>query len=228
MVAGNVYQPHHDLADRNILSSMTEKYIVLGHGRTGTHWVCDLMQAVSSEPLVMLEDDVSSWLNTPSAILHTNHIPLVMEVPRDRRCDVTVIVCRRLDAFATLISLYVADYTNEWSGYSDKKYEPFEIDVRVIPGMLSNYYNYYNQWVAKDIRGEFDHVVDVIYEDLWSADSRERYICDLLSVPYSPDRRLQKNQLNPRRYQEIISNYDQLRECYDRFLDEHPDPWKTS
>ena len=203
------------------------KYIVVGHGRTGTHWVCDLLQSVSPQPLTMIEDDIPSWIESNDKILHTNHIPLVMQVPQDVRSDVTVIVCRRLDAFATLISLYVADYTNEWSGYSDKKYEPFEIDVRVIPGMLSNYYNYYNQWVAKDIRGQFGRVVDVVYEQLWAADSRERYICDMLDLPHDPARRLEKNQLNPRKYREIISNYDQLRECYDRYLAENPDPWNS-
>lgn len=209
------------------------KYIIVGHGRTGTHWVQDLISSCfkgSWETVESLEGLLVS--ETDDVILHTNDSDLVIDRLYAHLYETCRIVyCYRQGTVAIFTSLAVAKVTNEWGYYTAEPVEPFKMDVDEFIDNIKNYY-VYHRYTITELRRVFppDRLSVVCYEDLFRALDRRQYICEKLSLEYIPineqvlDEQFRRGR-NPRRYREIITNYSEIEQASENLMKQLLPPW---
>ena len=100
------------------------RYAVIGYGRCGSHWVADLIASVTGFPR---EHDIDQWQRSPS-IFHSHEIMTML--PLLKHDDCRTVISFRQDSFKKILSMAVARYTQEYTSYTDKKFEPFYIPLK--------------------------------------------------------------------------------------------------
>lgn len=212
------------------------KYIITGHGRTGTHWVEELLVSClqgtwelteTQEGLLTSEKDHVIW--------HTNESLTVSEglIYRSLIDTVKVIYCYRMGGLAVFASLAVAERTGEWNFYKNDYVEPFEMDVDKLLRDLDHYYVFHDLCM-RDLPALYppDRLSIICYEDLMAAQDRRKFVCDKVGLEYFPEDTLfqfedetVKRGKNPRKYHEIIKNYAELLRASDEHISRCPPPW---
>ena len=164
------------------------KYWILGYGRSGTHWVSELLRTVVQSDVYF---DIDQWHRSPNdSVFHTN-VRADLDQNTQHASDTHLVVVKRLDLFATTCSLALANHTQEWFGYR-------ELDTR--PDLAS-----------------YAKISTVVYEDLLVAGiNKESYLAGLLNLDYSGPVVNRDRNINPRHYRDIIANYDMLAERYNK------------
>ena len=188
-----------------------KNFVVYGPGRTGSHWV---------ESLLIGLFDVTHYRHGQCSMLidrwiyHTNNISDLIDIPREIRDSITLLVCDRSSIFDTAISYIVAKETTEFFLYSDKTIDPFRIDPGYFKELLDNYQfnlDEFNRTVAPI----YSSVIRIDYDALSTAKVPEKYIADQLGVNYVTNLDYQHGSIkNPRNYKELILNWEELHQLF--------------
>ena len=175
---------------------MQKHYIVAGGGRTGSHWVKEIVKV----------------LDPQGTVDHTNQIQYLLDLSDTIKQSSVLILCSRRDIFAAAVSYFVARHTDEWFDYTNSEINTFTIDIKEFKDKIHGV-KFWNHLFNTTIRPQFNHVVDVWYEDMVTAHP-ESYLGNLLdldgkSLNFNWDRNK-----NPRDYSKLVVNYQELREIY--------------
>ena len=128
---------------------MQNVYVILGAGRTGSNWLADVMSYRADHQRYLklknnmkpagichaIKADVDTkecieetlkFCNT--VVVHTHNKNFLKDFNLDPK-NVTLIISKRRDMFAALMSNAISRRTKESVGYTNKKIEPFSIDA---------------------------------------------------------------------------------------------------
>ena len=186
-------------------------YIVAGGGRTGSHWVEQVISFVTDYPLHFEHpkpDDRNCM------VYHTNNIKDLVALPDNIKASGCLVFTKRKDLFAQSISLAVAQHSDEWFFYSNRDIPKFEIDTQKFCDMVRLNESWNNDF-NEQVRPLFSTVVDIEFEDLVSNhDCVEDYVSQKIGVQNTQGSALWDLNRNPRIYHEIITNWNDLVETY--------------
>jgi LPS sulfotransferase NodH len=137
-------------------SNQRSIYIVLGCGRTGSNWICKLLQK-------SLQNDINpiTKLNKNN-IYHSHNKNIVVDMNLDPQ-KVVLIVSKRKDLFANVMSHLTAEITQEWHGYTDKKIVPKYVNPDVFKRVVVKKKLWYEDI---DLQLPYKRIATVYYEDL--------------------------------------------------------------
>lgn len=177
---------------------MQKYYIITGGGRTGSHWVEQIVRYLDPEAITDHTNEHDDLLNYPARV-KTNSI---------------LVPCFRRDKFASVISFFVAVHTQEWFNYDiHREIVPIRISEEEFKQKLQDTYRWDDNFNIR-VRPQFQPVIDIWYEDLISNKSPEDYIKDKLNIPTQLLPNHWGLSKNPRDYSKIVVNYQELREIY--------------
>lgn len=189
------------------------KYVVYGHGRTGSHLVADVLRAVIEyqQHRSYKITDLEAWPYAPEgSVFHTNLTHVVPELTQSVAKDrIRLIVTKRWNVFATAISIFVASYTKEWSGYSDRVFEPIIIDPDLFYQQMRDTVSTYTTMLPRQPLDGFRDVTYIMFEDIAASPNKERWVADTMGLPYKGKGLIWANK-NIRNYQQLITNYEDL------------------
>lgn len=186
-------------------------YIVTGGGRTGSHLVHEIMQFL--RPNWQSCFDFNAVLPNSGSLIHTNQVHSLADRDSELCCNETLIICRRRDQFATAISLLVARYTNEWFSYSNKKVDSIIIDQRDFLKTLAGTDHWYH--TIDSVKMKFLNSINIWFEDLIESEFMEHYVADQLGWDrVHPKTDGWTKSRNPRDYQTLVINWQELHDIY--------------
>jgi hypothetical protein len=184
-------------------------YLVMGPGRTGSTW----LSYVLKERLGILKDPLhqsveESMTEPGDKIFHTHNY----DWTRDNNVDpqeVTLIISRRRDTFATRMSDYVTKQTEECRIYSNKPVTPFEVNMEEFMEITDSAGDWYD---GIDLTAPYYKIHNVYFEDLLATDKE-------VTKAYEP---LLKDIIGtqqgvwkcPYNYKDWVSNWEQLYDYY--------------
>jgi hypothetical protein len=187
-----------------------KNFVVYGPGRTGSHWVEALLIGLFNTAHYRKDNFCvfpDHW------IYHTNEINDLIDMPREMKSSITLIVCERANIFDVLISYIMATKTNEFFFYTDKTITPFRVD----PGHFKNLFNNY-QYTLDEFNRTVVPCYDIIridYDTLSAAAVPEQYVADQLGISYQVNSDYHHRSIkSPRNYKELILNWEELHQLY--------------
>jgi hypothetical protein len=188
-----------------------KNFVVYGPGRTGSHWV---------EALIIGLFNTVHYRNKQFCVLadhwiyHTNHHPDLLDIPREMKDSITLIVCDRANKFDRLISYIMAIKTTEFGDYTDKIIEPFHIDPEYFKDQLRSHQMYLDQF-NREIVPIYNNVIRIDYDALASAAVPAQYIADQLGVTYQVRSDYHHGSIkNLRNYKDLILNWEELHQIH--------------
>lgn len=212
------------------------RYIVTGHGRTGTHFATDILTTCLRGWWEMTENQEGLLTSqVDHVILHTNETILAFEGLYQWLYDkVHVIYCYRRGGLAVFTSLAVAQRTNQWNYYGKTQPESFEMDVNEFLESLDNYYICHRYFI-QELRRVYppNQLTVLCYEDIINSGDHRRYVCDKIGLEYFPitefcgpqnDHESTRGR-SPWNYREIITNYNELEQAFNEHFQRNPPPW---
>jgi len=215
----------------------TKPYIIAGGGRTGSHWLTNIVQScvtpeswpentfVSSfKDNVELSDQQQAWLNvckwsdqranTALQVVHTNDINGLITIDPIIQKSCCLVMIKRRDIFAQTISMLIAQHTDEWFFYTDRQIK----SIKILPEVFVKQVNEqckWNEYFYLAVRPIYANVEYFDYETLVEQGNNvDQYVATRLGIPcpHGPDRVYTRP--NPRDYKKLIENYKELQECY--------------
>ena len=129
------------------------------------------------------------------------------------------VACVRHNSFQKIISQEVARYTNEYNNYTDQQFDPFWIDPKRFALELSDDQKLTVRFLQSLEQQKINHCVSK-YEDLVAADDPYAYIAKLINHPVPDQYPPLPDHRNPRDYSQLVTNYHELRNIWDRIQDE--------
>jgi len=187
------------------------KYLVVGHGRSGTHLVADLISKITG---VENHFDIDSWIMAaPGAVMHSNSLETIDEIYSGIALHTHLVLVRRDNIFATAISEMVARHTGEWYHYTDNEHPQFTVDPAIFWAKMSGIANYYMEALpSRNVTERFGQVTQILFEDLMSNSHRKQsWLAAQLEIDNDPNAR----RGNTRDYRQIVKNYDELADLFD-------------
>lgn len=180
-------------------------YIVAGGGRTGSHWLEQIVQFLTSYQSRRIDDLVGQgW------VAHSNNINALANVPATIRQVHTLLIIKRQDTFAQALSHIIAERTNEWFSYTSQPVQPFEIDPEIFRMRMQSC----QAWNTKfdcEIRPIYKNIIDFNYEELVAHSDRvEDHVAQRLAVANQHGHKDWSLNRNPRDYQYLVKNYQDL------------------
>ena len=213
------------------------RYIITGKGRTGTHFVADLLgsclpgsweEVNTQEEMLISETQDVIFHTNDSTTLVPNHLYQILYETS------TVIYCYRKNIMAMCVSMSVALKTGEWNFYSNDPVEPFDVDVDEFIFDVEEYY-WFHSYSTERLQQIFppDRLFIVCYEDVLTAQNPRQFICEKIGLEFRPletivgpeDDGVVSRGKNPRDYRKIIKNYAELEKIYNEYIQKHPPPW---
>lgn len=213
------------------------KYIVVGHGRTGTHFVIDILTSCFPGTWEEVKDQeglLTSALD--DVVLHSNNGNFILEkLYKILYESARVIYVYRKGTLALLASLAVAEKTEEWNYYTNLPVEPFEMDVKKFLADINGYYKFH-RFIWQELQLTFPpERLDIFcYEDILAAEDPRLYVCEKLGLHYIPlqpfvgplpKKDIPRRGRNPRNYREIITNYAELEKAFEEHFKQNLPPW---
>lgn len=187
--------------------------MVFGHGRTGSHLVADVLRAVIEyqQPRSDKIVDPAAWTQAPAgSVFHTNFVPVVIELMQAGPKDQTrLVVTGRWNVFATVVSNLIAQYSKEWSVYTDRVFEPIDIDPDLFYQQMSDMVALYTIVLPRRPLSGYRDITYVTFEDIVASQNKERWLADKIGLPYQGPGLIWSNK-NTRNYQQMIANYHDL------------------
>jgi len=188
-----------------------KNFVVYGPGRTGSHWIESLL--IGLFPTVHYRKDQFCVL-ADRWIYHTNHHPDLLDIPREMRDSITLIVCDRANKFDRLISYIMAINTTEFGDYTDKIIEPFCVDPDYFNSMAKDY-QYWLDEFNRTIVPCYNSIIRIEYDLVASAAVPAQYIAGLLGINYQENPDYHHVSIkNIRNYKELILNWEELHQIY--------------
>lgn len=192
-----------------------KNFVVYGPGRTGSHWIESLLIGLfgtahyRNNACCMLDNH---W------VYHTNYIPDLLEIPRELRDSITLIVCDRSNAFDAIISYAVATKTTEFFSYTDKIVTPFYIESGHVKNLLDSHQFTLTEF-TRLIVPLYSSVIRIDYESLSKSEIPEKYLADQLGIDYRVNLEYHHNSIkNIRNYKDVILNWEELHQVYEKWL----------
>jgi hypothetical protein len=145
--------------------------------------------------------------SNPGNIVHC-HNPLWMPPNKDFVC----VLSKRKDLFSLIMSILIGRRSDEFSDYSNKDIQPFEISEIEFTGCFWFVKCFYH---AIDI-GQFKKVIEIYYEDLIT---EPEHLFSKFNIVGSTDYDLSKK--TPYQYHDLVLNLAELAAMFQR-LDQQP------
>jgi hypothetical protein len=184
---------------------------VTGGGRTGSHWVEQIVSFVTEYQTKDL-----AWignLSTPG-VFHAHDTQSLVNVPESVKRSCCLIFSKRRDVFAQAISLAVARYTDEWFSFTDKSFEPFVIDEQEFLTLTDLCQEHSTQFELL-VRPIYAHVVDIDFEDLLLNQNRvEHFVAGKIGHAAPTHSKSWDRNRNPRDYRRLVKNWHALYDLY--------------
>lgn len=124
-------------------------------------------------------------------------------------CDYSrawLILLKRRNIAASVLSALVGDHTGEWDGYSGKSIEPIMIDCEGPQSRLYLRYMFHRwYWESHDLSRPWSRVEYFYFEDFVG---KHKHVFEKLGVPI-PDEEPYVPDPSPYRARDIIINYDE-------------------
>ena len=192
-----------------------KNFVIYGPGRTGSHWVESILIGLLA-PTSFRYSDCS--LLPGGWIYHTNRIDKLLDMPREIRDSVTLVVCNRSNYFDAAVSYVVAKHTDEWFVYTDKPVAPFNVDPDDFINLLHGLYDAF-QLVDSEVIPRYNRVIRIDYNSLVAAAVPEKYVADQLGIDYTVNSEYTYQSVkNPRNYKDLILNWEDLHQLYQEWL----------
>lgn len=205
---------------------MKNIYVILGWSRTGSNWIVDMLCSRSNKPAAGIASAVLCYGKTPAyvrhiarhtnIVIHTHDKDFLKNLQLDAK-DVTLIVSKRKDLFACLMSLAIARVVSkEFNGYTNKKLVPTAIDPREFVLWTLSLCTWYDSLDDMSFRGlPFKKIATVFYEDIHLYG--HTHIMDAVGIdrktPFTPAKIIGPS---PYKYKEIILNWKDLFVIYEK------------
>ena len=149
----------------------------------------------------LIVGNLNDYFGTDTLHTHdSNHVPL--------HDDYTCIITKRTNIFDTICSHMVMLHTDEASSYTNKKVEQFVVDPEVMKSYLAGLYDFYR---TRDL-SRYKKVIEIDFDQLISD---PYYLFSQFNIVERTN--YTKVKQSPYRYQELISNLDQLKEIYNNY-----------
>jgi LPS sulfotransferase NodH len=196
-------------------------YLIYSPGRTGSHIILESIAGIGNTAGGLCHAQCFWHPNNPSpweqnhadkniAIQTHNLAHTVNDLGLELQSTV-LILSKRKDKFAQIMSRLTAEITQEWNGkdYSDKPARPQVVDQERLRDLSS----YYNTWPGHiDRLSEYQKVVSIYYEDI--VERGPIHIAQLLNMDYDQESLGHVNRPSPYCYKDWVSNWKEL---YDLF-----------
>ena len=188
-------------------------YIVATPGRTGSKLLVQLISNYGTTPggICNAKSDLSpnayrklvKFKDTTNIVFHTHYIDYASQLGINNYESI-LLVSKRRDTFAALMSMCVGQVTNDWQFYTNKRVNPFTIDLK----KFLNLYQFYKQWYVDVYQPTYYKVIDVYYEDI--IEYGEKGIADLLNIKQYIKTTNQISPKSPYSYKDLILNWEDL------------------
>jgi hypothetical protein len=194
-----------------------EIYIIFSPGRTGSHIILEAMSGIGNVPGGLCNATCYWHPNNPTLyesystadniVIHTHILQDALTKLNIARKDATLILSYRRNIFEQVMSMLVAQVTNEWSGknYSDKFISPVSISQDKFNKVLVNLQNQLAINVQHD---QYKKVITIYYEDL-VVDAAE-HIASKLNIKYDITQVGTIHRKSPYHYKDWILNWQEL------------------
>ena len=211
-------------------------YIIVGGGRTGSHWLTTIVQScitpeswpentfVSSfRDNVEFSDQQQAWLNvckwsdqrssTALQVVRSNDINGLIEIDPIIQKSCCLVMIKRRDLFSQTISMLMAQHTDEWVFYTDRQIK----SIKILPEVFVEQVNEqckWNEYFYLKVRPIYAHVEYFDYETLVEQGNNvDQYVATRLGITCLPKLDRVYTLPNPRDYKKLIENYKELQEC---------------
>ena len=124
--------------------------------------------------------------------------------------DFTCIVTRRNDLFNLLCSQLIMDHTHESHNYSDKTVQPFRADPEKLNSLWASWHDFYK---LRNLT-PYKKIIEIEFESLIS---NPYYLFGQFNIVEQTT--YDQNERSPYRYQDLITNLDELLEVYNYNID---------
>jgi hypothetical protein len=162
------------------------QYIVTSPTRVGSHYLISL-------------------INSTDAIATKTHNPY-LKTTYEKTC---LVILRRWDVFAALMSSCIADRFKEYGNYSKTKRGPFAIDCSP-KGEFAMHFRF-NKWYYPQINLTLPwaRVEHLYFEDFFK---NHQHVFDRLTLAQTKEITLPRR--SPNQYQDLVTNIDECRELF--------------
>jgi LPS sulfotransferase NodH len=194
-----------------------EIYIIFSPGRTGSHIILEAISGIENVPGGLCNATCYWHPNNPTLyesyaisdniVIHTHMLQDALAKLNIAPKDATLILSYRRNIFEQVMSVLVAQVTNEWSGknYSDKLISPVSISQDKFNKVLVNLQNQ----LAIDVHhDQYKKIITIFYEDL-VVDAAE-HIASKLNIKYDKAQVGTIHRKSPYRYKDWILNWQEL------------------
>lgn len=184
---------------------MAPCYIVAGGGRTGSHWVQEMIRHITGYELIKHTPDCLP----AQTVFHTHDQSDLMACADFMSHHAVLVLSKRRDYFHQAMSLAVAMHTDEWHEYSAQEVEPIELSFDALDWLMYRC-RVWNEEFDRNVRPRYHSIIEIDYEDLRSTGHRaEQLVAQRLGIVYDRPPGVYQAP-NHRDYTKIIANYDQL------------------
>lgn len=166
------------------------QYIVTSPTRVGSHY------------LISLINSTDAWATKT----HNPYLKTVYE-------HTCLVILRRRDVFAAIMSSCIADRFKEYATYSNKKHKTFAIDCSAS-GEFANHFRF-NKWYYPQINQTLPwaRIEHLYFEDFFN---NHQIVFDRLNL--IPIKEIKLPVRSPNRYQDLVTNIEECREFYHRLV----------
>ena len=126
--------------------------------------------------------------------------------------EFTAIVTKRKNLFDCLCSHFVMLHTGEMITYSGEKHSKFEIDTVEFTKLFFGYYGFYDKINLTC----YNRVIEIWFEDLILD---PYYLFGKFNLVEKTSYEI--IQPSPNRYENLVTNVDELQECYQSLIENH-------
>lgn len=196
-------------------------YLIYSPGRTGSHIILESIAGIGTSPGGLCHAQCYWYPNNPTPwnqyhsdknmAIQTHNLAHAVNDLQLLPQNTVLILSKRKDKFAQIMSTLTAEITQEWNGkdYSDKPARP----QSVTKEKFKNLHRVYHSWPGHiDHLAEYQKVVSIYYEDL--VEQGPIHIARSLDVDCDLDRLGHVNRPSPYSYKDWISNWRELYEIF--------------
>ena len=182
-------------------------YVILGQPRTGTHLVMSIFESHFKYTTAhyALDDEFNYLDNT---IVHTHDVNFTVD-SRIPLSNISLIVVKRRDIFAQLMSCKIAERSGQWTSYATNHIEPFNYHMS---DFLKSLYESLKWYDDLDLGKMYNDISVVYYEDI--LEFKDSYIQQKLGISNSNI----QSQPSPFKYKDIILNWESLKNQYNNIM----------
>lgn len=180
-------------------------YIVTGGGRTGSHWLEQIVKFITD-----YQGQDLSALSDRDWVAHTNELEDLTALDPRIKQDCALLIIRRQDTFAQAMSYAMAEHTNEWFSYTGRSVEPFAVDPAAFRARQQGC-QAWDRRFDTEVRGLYRHVIDFEYEELVAQIHRvEDHVAQRLGMVNPHGHKDWNVNRNPRDYRRLVLNHRDL------------------